>query len=83
MPDDVELPDPVIRELAVTPDFLFQLSRGGLYEVTGSTLPDDVKLVEARYDEERRMFLLLVSSGNFADVVETLPSPRYQRLADT
>ncbi len=80
---DSEPVAPIVREFAVTPEFIVELSKAGRFEVTGKTLPRDAKVLLhlTRWDETKKRLVIAVESATFPDVVEEIISPQFKRIA--
>ena len=65
-----------MRMIKITPEFLTEALRGKSASFT-SNLPDDVELLDIKYDLFSKQILVIVRSDRFEDVAESYPIPEF------
>ena len=65
-----------MRMIKLTPEFLTEALRGKSASFT-SNLPDDVELLDIKYDLFSKQILVIVRSDRFEDVAESYPIPEF------
>jgi hypothetical protein len=65
-----------MRMIKLNPEFLMEALRGKSASFT-SNLPDDVELLDIKYDLFSKQVLAIVRSDSFEDVAESYPIPEF------
>ena len=65
-----------MRMIKLNPDFVMEALRGKSASFT-SNLPDDVELLDIKYDLFSKQVLAIVRSDRFEDVAESYPIPEF------
>ena len=65
-----------MRMIKLNPEFLMETLQGKAASFT-SNLPDDIELLEIKYDLFSKQVLAIVRSGSFEDVAESYPIPEF------
>jgi hypothetical protein len=59
-----------VARLDISPEVLVMFAEGAVIRIASSELPDDVKLVQAGYDDWRRAFYVHLESATFEELPE-------------
>jgi hypothetical protein len=71
-----------MRMIKLNPEFLMEALRGKSASPTVN-LPDDVELLDIKYDLFSKQVLAIVRSDSFEDVAESYPIPEFNVTCDT